>query len=97
MEQDLFADEDSFAFVRATTDAGCSANSSENRVEDRVLIVINKADQAKSIDLPMQETALAGCTVFQGQPPAAGSTPVIDAARLHIQEPPQSMSLYIVR
>jgi glycosidase len=93
LEQNLFSDDDGFAFIRATSESGCSKDSSE----DRILIVVNKANHAKSIDLPLEETALAGCTQFRSESPATGSTPVIDGDKLHIQEPAESMTIYIVR
>jgi len=35
----------------------------------RLLIVVNKAAQSKTIDLPVDDTALAGCTGFQPKRP----------------------------
>jgi glycosidase len=93
LEQNLFADDDTFAFVRATSESGCSKDLSE----ERILIVVNKADRAKPIDLPLEETALGGCTQFHAESPAVGNTPVIDGGKLHIQEPAESMTIYTVR
>jgi neopullulanase len=93
IEQNLFSDEDGFAFVRAVIDAGCSHNSNE----DRLLIVVNKAQQNKSIDLPLEETALVGCTQFHAASPASEVTPVIREGKLHIEEPAESMTVFTVR
>ena len=93
IEQNLLADTDAFAFVRAQRDAGCSSD----HAEERMLILVNKAPQARSVDLPMQDTALAGCTEFNVLQPATGPAPVAGARTLHIEEPAESMTVYSVR
>jgi glycosidase len=93
LEQNLFSDENGFAFVRAVKDSGCSQNSNE----DKLLIVINKAKQSKPIDLPLEETALAGCTQFHAASPASEVTPVIREGKLHIEEPAESMTVFTAR
>ncbi len=92
MEQNLFSDEDGFAFVRAVSDSGCSQSSSE----DKLLIVVNKAQQTKPIDLPLNETALQGCTQFHPEAPASGALPAIQNGKLHIEEPAESMTVFTV-
>jgi glycosidase len=56
IEQNLFADEDVFAFVRSPDEAGCAPDHSIGRL----LIVVNKAERSKVVDLPVEETALTG-------------------------------------
>jgi hypothetical protein len=92
MEQNLFSDEDGFAFVRAVSNSGCTQSSSE----DKLLIVVNKAQQTKSMDIPLEETALAGCTQFHPEAPASGALPVIQNGKLHIEEPAESMTVFSV-
>jgi glycosidase len=94
LEQDLFADGDTFAFVRALDMRGCASANDSHSVASRMLIVVNKAATAKSIDLPLDETALAGCTTFTAKAPAAGPTPVATGSFVHLEEPADSMSVY---
>jgi len=95
MEQNLFADDDEFAFVRALDGNGCAQNSAAGAA--RFLIVLNKSEKAGSLDLPMDGTALAGCTAFTAEAPASGAAPVISGGKLHVDEAPESMSVYSVR
>jgi glycosidase len=97
MEQNLFADADGFAFVRALDAAGCSQGSKSDEDSARFLIVLNKSDKAKSIDLPMDGTALAGCTQFAAEAPATGVTPAISGGKLHVEEAPASITVYEAR
>jgi glycosidase len=101
MEQNLFADEDGFVFVRTLDAGGCSTGNSSGIAPSarmaRLLIVVNKAAQSKTIDLPVDDTALAGCTGFQPEAPAAGVAPAMSGGKLHIEAAPQSMSVYEVR
>jgi glycosidase len=92
IEQNLFADEDVFAFVRSPDEAGCVPDHSIGRL----LIVVNKAERSKVVDLPVEETALAGCTNFQAAEPATGITPVVSGGKLHIEEPAASMTVFDV-
>ena len=92
IEQNLFADENVFAFVRSPDATGCTPDQHI----DRLLIVVNKGGQSKVVDLPVEETALAGCTKFQAEEPTAGVTPVLSGGKLHIEEPAASMSIFDV-
>ncbi len=93
IEQNLFADADVFAFVRAASTAGCASGDPN----ERLLIVVNKAAQSESVQLPTEATALAGCTRFADAPVTPGPPPHIDGRSLRIDEPAESMSLYVVR
>lgn len=97
MEQNLFADDDAFAFVRTPEEAGCASDHSADSSKERFLIVVNKAQQSKLLALTMDETALAGCTVFQATAPATGTVPVVSGGKLHIEEPAESMTVFAVR
>jgi hypothetical protein len=59
--------------------------------------VVNKAAKSKSLDLPVEDTALAGCTEFQAIAPATGTAPVVGGGKLHIEEPAESISVYEVQ
>ena len=91
-EENLFADHDSFAFVRTTSRTGCTSGDPQ----DRLLIVLNKSKQPKPLDIPLEETSLAGCTQFQGAPQADAATATINNGKLHIEEPAESLSIFIV-
>jgi glycosidase len=93
IEQNLFADQDVFAFVRSPDSAGCAPD----RATDRLLIVANKSQQSRIVDLPVEETALAGCAHFQAAGPVAGAAPVVSAGKLHIEEPAESITVFEVR
>jgi glycosidase len=97
LEQDLLADQDGFVFVRTLGKGGCSSSSSSDPAKVRFLIVVNKAQTGKSLDLPLEETALAGCTEFLAETPATGTGPVARGGKLHIEEPAESMTVYEVR
>ncbi|HUA91295.1 MAG TPA: alpha-amylase family glycosyl hydrolase [Terracidiphilus sp.] len=97
MEQDLFADNDGFAFVRSLDLGGCSQGGSSDPAKAELLIVLNKSAQSKTLDLPMTDTALAGCTAFTALAPALGNAPVVSGGTLQIEEPAESLSVYEVR
>jgi glycosidase len=92
IEQNLYADSDSFAFVRATSAAGCSPQ----KASERLLIVVNRAPQSEAIELPLEETALAGCTSFDSVAAAPGEKPVFENGKLRVKEPAESMTIYAV-
>jgi glycosidase len=93
MEQNLFADEDVFAFVRSPDGLGCPAD----HAKERYLIVVNKAQQSKRIQLPQEGTALAGCTAFVAAQPKTASAPEEVGGSLQIEAPAESMTVYAVR
>jgi glycosidase len=93
IEQNLFADDDLFAFVRSPDEAGCAPG----RSSERMLIVVNKAQSSRVVELPMAETALAGCETFEAEAPANGAAPAINGGKLRIEEPAESMTVFAVR
>jgi len=93
IEQNLFADEDAFVFIRARDEKGCVADHGS----ERLLIVVNKAKKSKALDLPMNETALEGCTEFHALEPTAVVTAAVTAGKLHVEEPAESMTIVAVR
>ena len=92
-EQNLYADTDAFAFVRGQNAAGCSVQHSD----ERLLIVVNKAPQNKIVELPLDDTALAGCTSFDLAPVTTSAPAELSDGKLRIEEPAESMSVYAVR
>jgi glycosidase len=97
LQQDLFADEDRFAFLRSQDDAACTVDHSIDPSKQRLLIVVNKAQQSKVLDLPVKETGLANCTEFHPLAPTAGATPILRGDKLHIEEPAESILVYDAR
>jgi glycosidase len=97
IEQNLFADEDAFVFVRSPVDTGCSPEHSHDPAMQRLLIVINKSSKNKAVELSVKESALTACSTFSPLVPAVGRVPVLIGGKLHIEEAAQSMSVYDVR
>lgn len=93
IEQNLFANEDVFAFVRSTDGSGCSTDPSK----ETFLIAVNKARQNRVADLSVEDTALAACTEFLPLSPTGGSKAVLNGGKLHIEEQPESMTVYELR
>jgi hypothetical protein len=62
-----------------------------------MLIVVNKAQSSRVVELPMAETALAGCETFEAEAPANGAAPAINGGKLRIEEPAESMTVFAVR
>lgn len=93
IEQNLFADEDTLAFVRAADASGCGPQGSH----ERLLIVVNKAATSRVVTLTEKDTALAGCTRFDAAPAATGPEAQIVNGTVRIAEPANSMSVYAVR
>lgn len=93
IEQNLYSDVDTFAFVRGMDSAGCSANGAI----ERLLIVVNKAPQRKTLELPVKDTALGGCVQFDPASAAPGQKPQLSNGTLSIEEPAESMTVFSVK
>ena len=93
MEQNLFADQDAFVFVRSQDGTGCAPDHSK----ERILIAVNKGQESRVLDLPTDQTALAGCATFLTAQPTAGPAASIGNGKLHLEERAESMALYEVR
>ena len=91
-QQDLFADDSTFAFLRtADIHSGCAAG----HTDDRLLIVANRAEQPKQLALALKNTALEGCTQFQD---ALQTQPTVTANGSSVQlvVPSQTVAIYQV-
>jgi len=93
MEQNLFADADTFAFVRSVSEVGCVPDHSVARL----LIVVNKAQHSNAVELPEAESALADCTQFKVLSPSTGAEPVLNNGKVRIEEQAESMTVYQVQ
>ncbi len=94
LEQNLLADDDAFIFVRTPETRGCLPRPEAGASMERFLVVVNKGTTSRSLDLPVEDTALAGCTNFKSEDPSVGVIPVAANGRLHIDEPAESMTVY---
>lgn len=93
MEQNLFSDANMFVYLRTENTSGCSVNHSSVRM----LIVVNKATTSKIVDVPVKETALTDCQAFSILSPTSGVLPILSNGKLHIEEPAESMTVYLVQ
>lgn len=61
-QQDLVADSTAIAYLRGTNlSEGCSAT---NQAE-RILVVVSKASESRTVDIPTLNTGLTNCSVFK--------------------------------
>jgi len=97
LEQNLFADDDAFAFVRTPEEKGCSVDHSADPAKQRLLIIANKSTRNKTLDLSVEDSALAGCVEFRSLAPASGAVPHLSGGKLHIDAAGQSMTVIDVR
>jgi len=92
VEQNLLANNDVFAYVRTENTSNCAAG----RSADRLLIVVNKAQQSKSVELPLEGTTLADCTAFDPLQATAPTEVKRNAEMLRVSAPAESMTIYRV-
>jgi hypothetical protein len=92
-EQNLFSDQDVFAYVRSNDGTGCAPDHSK----ERILIVINKGPQSRAVQFPMNQTSLTGCSRFLALQPAEGLAPSVSSGTLHVEERAESMTVYEAR
>ena len=79
-QQVLEAGADTMAYVRGgNLRRGCAASGGEGRV----LVVVNKGDKEETVDLPMDHTALAGCSRVSALWGADGAMEM-KAEKLHV-------------
>jgi glycosidase len=99
-QQNLFADENACAFVRARdVHSGCSG-SSQDETSERFLIVLNNSDHPRQLSIDTQKTAAGGCTHFDSALSSSGASntePVIDGTTLKVLVNPHGFGLYRMR
>lgn len=95
-EENLFADEDRFAFVRAADTNGCS-NDHAPASRPRMLVLVNKSAKENTLELQTAQTTLDGCGVYESLAPAEGTAPKISNGKLVFHLAPESVVLYAVR
>lgn len=93
IEQNVYVDAGSLAFVRARDAEGCT----QSHPSERLLIIMNKTSQNKTVELQTGETALGGCTSFAPTKAAPGPKPELDGGKLRIEVRPETMAIYVVR
>jgi len=96
-QQDLFADDTAFVFLRTASLDGCGAG----QTEESVLVAVNKKPEARTLTIPIADTALAGCRRFQPLAPADGGTATMDGVAspgtLKVSIPADSFVFFSVR
>lgn len=90
-QQDLFADETAFVYLRTASVDGCKPGP------EAVLAAVNKKDTPRTITLPVAGTALAGCSRFEALAPAAAGAATLAAGSLQLTAPADSFVLFTVR
>jgi glycosidase len=96
-QQNIFADDTAFAFVRASdVDRGCSTTR-KNENSERFLIVVNNSDQPRQLSINTEETAVEGCTHFEpvlNVDSDSAVEPTLEIARLHLLAKAHGFTLY---
>jgi glycosidase len=103
VEQNLLATDDVFAYVRARSKSGCTPD----HAQERILIIANKSEATRAVEIPVDDTTLAGCTEFHAlastQPTAiepAGDRQIVDKPggdTFKFNAPAESMTVWSVR
>lgn len=98
-QQNIFADETAFAFIR-TSDIhrGCSPGEVDN--SERFLIVVNKSDSSRKLSIDTHETAAEGCAHFitaLTDGGASNAEPTMDGTTMQVLVNPRSFQLYSIR
>jgi len=91
-QQDLFADETAFVFVRTANLTGCAAG----QTEAAVLAAVNKSPGQRTLKLPIADTALAGCQHFHPLAPANAGAVTPGAGAIEVTIPADSFVLFAV-
>jgi glycosidase len=92
-QQNLFADETAFVFIRTLSPSGCTGA----HTEEAVLVLVNKKPQPRTVTLPAADTALAGCTQFQPLAPAGDGSATLANGSVQFNLPADSFTLFTVR
>jgi glycosidase len=92
-QQDLFADETAFVFVRTANMSGCTAD----HAQEAVLVVLNTKPVPRSLTIPAGNTALEACNQFQPLAPADSGTASVVNGAVQLEVPADSFSLFSVR
>ena len=92
-QQDLFADDTAFAFVRTASLSGCKAD----HAQEGILVVLNTAQKTRSLNLRAGDTALEGCNQIQPLAPGDVGTASVVKDAVQLQVPADSFSLFSIR
>jgi glycosidase len=92
-QQDLFADETAFVFLRTANLGGCTPG----HTPEAVLVALNKNSGPRTLTLPIADTALAGCSQFQPLAPADSGTASVVNGAVQLNLPADSFVLFSVR
>ncbi|MGB8259133.1 MAG: alpha-amylase family glycosyl hydrolase, partial [Terracidiphilus sp.] len=89
-QQDLFADETVFAYVRTVNLNGC------RRTGETILAVVNKDAAPRTITLPLADSALNGCNFFKPLAPAAAGSATVANGSVQLTIPADTFALFTV-
>ena len=92
-QQDLFADETGFIFLRTDSLSGCSASQQK----DAILAVVNKKSEPRAFTVPAANTGLATCTRFEPLAPADAGKATVANGNVRLTVPADSFTLFTVR
>jgi len=93
IEQNVFADSNEFAFVRAENGEGCGADHHD----EKLLIVVNKGMDCRSVEVPLEDSALGRCTQIDVAAGSPAPKPYLGDGKLRIEEPAESITVYALR
>jgi neopullulanase len=93
IEQNLLATDDVFVYARAFDAAGCGAD----HAQERILAIANKSGTAKTIEIVLGDTVLAGCTEFRSLAPTQTITFEGNKEKWKINVPAEGLFLVSVR
>lgn len=86
-QQDLFADETAFVFVRTASISGCTAN----HAQEAVLVVLITKPVPRSLSIPPGNTALEACNQLQPLAPADNGTASVVNGAVQLEVPADSL------
>ncbi len=92
-QQDLFADDTAFVFIRTARLSGCHSGETP----EAVLVAVNKKPEPRSLTIATLGTALAGCSQFQPLAPAKNGNATLGAGSVQLNLPADSFVLFSVR
>ena len=92
-QQELFSDATAIAYVRGhDLDRGCKAHGPE-----RILVVVSKDGESRTVDISTQNNGLAGCAVFRPLFPAGAQNIGVHAGNVSIALGANGAAIYAVQ
>jgi glycosidase len=92
-QQDVFADDTAFAYVRSADGKGCDAG----HTREVMLAAVNKKAESRTLAIPMPDSVLAGCSVWSAVAPADKGAASVAGGVLQLTVPGDSFVLFSAR